>query len=435
MRSTHILAVFCLLGIVSSVGSADWLRFRGPNGSGVSDETTSTPESWSPDSVKWKVELPGPGSSCPIVVGDRVFVTCWTGYGMLREFPGEQSDLRRHLVCYARDTGEELWRSTVEPVLPEDQYGGMFAEHGYASHTPVSDGQHVYAFFGKSGVVAYDLEGNEIWRQSVGTGLGDKSWGSSSSPILYNDLVIVPATAENTAVVALDKATGKQRWESKSAGYGSTWGSPIVVQTGEQADIVFAVPDEVWAINPTTGKLNWYAEGVSASSLCSSVVADQNGVVYAIESGPGGGGGVAIRAGGKKDVSDTHVVWSGDQSSRIVTPIVLDGRLYSFSNGIVTCLDTKTGDEIFKSRLRGGKQNSEAGGRRGGQDYGSPVAADGKIYFTTRSGNTHVIKATDKYEQLSVNRVTDDQEDFSASPAISDGALFIRSDMYLYCVQ
>jgi len=440
MRRLPIILLSLLITSALSVELlADWPRFRGPNGSGISDETASTPEKWSPDGLKWKVELPGPGSSCPIVIGDKVFVTCWSGYGMLREFPGEQTDLRRHLVCYDRETGKEFWRSKVEPVLPEDEYGGMFAEHGYATHTPVSDGEHVFAFFGKTGVVAYDMTGKELWRKSVGTESGAKNWGTSSSPILHNDLLIVPATAEGKSIVAFDKRTGEQKWISESDGYESTWGTPILVSTDDATELVIAVPDEVWALNADTGKLKWYSEAVASSSLCSSCVADENNVIYAIESGPRGGGGVAIRAGGSKDVTETHVVWAGDQSARIASPIVCDGKLYSISNKIFTCFDAETGEELYKSRLRsssGGGNQGGRGGGRGGQDYGSPVMADGKIYFTSRTGETFVIKAGgEKFEQLAANRVTTDVEDFSATPAISDGQLFIRSDMHLYCVE
>ena len=128
------------IGISSALG-ADWARFRGPNGSGVSSDTQPLPTTWSATkNLKWKVELPGPGSSSPIVVGERVYVTCWSGYGTDRGNPGDQKQLRRHLVCLDRNTGGTIWSKAVEPTLPEDEYRGMFAEHGYASHTPVSDG-------------------------------------------------------------------------------------------------------------------------------------------------------------------------------------------------------------------------------------------------------------------------------------------------------
>jgi len=154
-----------LLAIVSMLGSrgsaADWARFRGPNGSGVCEDKVATPVTWSAtENLKWKIALPGPGSSCPIVVGDKVYVTCWSGYGMTRGgSAGSQTSLRRHLICLERDSGKTVWDKTVDPFLPEDNYGGMFAEHGYATHSPVSDGKRIYVFFGKTGALAFDLDG------------------------------------------------------------------------------------------------------------------------------------------------------------------------------------------------------------------------------------------------------------------------------------
>lgn len=443
------VAVFALLMLISSSVQADWMRFRGPNGSGVSDETQATPAEWSSQkNLKWKVALPGPGSSSPIIVGDKVFVTCWSGYGMSRnEPPGDQKDLRRHLICLDRKTGKVLWDRSVKPVLPEDVYTGMFAEHGFASHTPTSDGKHVYAYFGKSGAVAYDMEGNQLWQTIIGDELDPRRWGSSSSPILYKDLLIVTASAESEAMVALNKETGKEVWRQESTGFNATWGTPIVVPVNqERTDLVIGVPYEIWGLNPENGKLRWYCEAMDTDTYCSSVIAGKDGVVYGIEGR--GGGSIAVKVDGSGDVTKSNVLWSGRDANRIETPILYDGRIYFFSRGIVNCIDAKTGERIFRGRLESdsGSTASEEpargggfGGRRGGggfrgSDYSSPVAADGKIYFVSRSGETYVIKASDKLEQLAVNRLTSDEEDFSASPAIDGGDLFIRSDKHLYCV-
>ncbi|QEG33984.1 outer membrane protein assembly factor BamB family protein [Bythopirellula goksoeyrii] len=409
--------------------AADWLRFRGPNGDGFVSESQPGPISWDEDSVKWKAELPGPGSSSPIVVGQRVFVTCWSGYGLDKSEPGDQSKLKRHLVCYDRQTGNLLWDKTVDPYLPEDEYGGMFAEHGYASHTPTSDGNYVYAFLGKTGVVKFDMDGNQLWQQSVGTESGASNWGSSSSPILFNNLLIVPATAESEAMVALDTETGEEVWRQEAAGFGSVWGTPILVPANsDRTDLVMAVPNEIWGFNPATGQLLWYCKALSTNSFCSSPIVHDD-VVYAIESGPGGGGGIAVRAGGNGDVTDTHVIWSGRQSSRIGTPVYRDGRLYTFNGGVATCIDAASGEQIYRARLQGGR---DGGGRA--QDYASPVIAGDLIYFTSRSGAIYVLQADDEFLQLAVNRVTADTEDFSATPAVCDGELFIRSSKSLYCV-
>lgn len=477
-----VLASF-VVAVAADVGrAADWSRFRGPNGSGLSEDSQSTPVTWSPkENLRWKTELPGPGSSSPIVVGDKVFVTCWSGYGTSRNDTGSQEKLERHLVCVDRKSGKILWNKSVKAALPEDRYNGMFAENGYASHTPASDGKRVFAFFGKSGVYAYDLDGKELWHAEVGSGLGDKSWGSSSSPILYQNLVIVSATAESNSLIAFDGETGKEVWKKKADGFGSTWGTPVLVKVDDKrTDLVIGVPYEIWGFDPATGKFLWFAEAMSTETYCSSVVVDGDTVI-GIEGM--GGGSIAVRAGGKDDVTKTNVVWSGRDNSRIGTPVVADHRVYFIARKIANCLDAKTGEKIYQSRLSGGTTSSGSdnvasnrpgdgpprggpegqpgrpgggrpgfgggggfgggfggggmggrGGMMGGQDYSSPVAADGKLYYTARNGDTYVIKLGKEFEQLAVNRVTEETEDFSATPAVSDGALFIRSNKHLYCV-
>ncbi|AMV18808.1 PQQ-binding-like beta-propeller repeat protein [Planctomyces sp. SH-PL14] len=464
MRSIRILGSLALTSTLACnfacnfASASDWPRFRGPNGSGVSLDAAPAPEKWSPDDgVKWKVALPGAGVSCPIVVGDRIFVTCYTGYGVDRGNPGDQKDLKRHLVCIDRKTGQIAWTKTVDAVLPEDPFAGAgVPEHGYASHTAASDGQRVYAFFGKSGVYAYDLEGKELWHANVGKGSDPRRWGSSSSPIIYQETVIVPAGPESGAIVGLDTATGQEKWRAESESLGNVWGTPVAVPvSADRTDIVIGAPYEIWAINPSNGKLKWYCEAMPSDQFNSSVVAG-DGVVYAIEGR--GGGSIAVKAGGSGDVTKDHVVWSGGDSSRFGTPVVYEGRIYFFNGGVANCIDAATGDKIFQSRLRGGRPGGNAGeagrgpggpgggqggpgggpgGRRGfggGSDYSSPVLTDGKVYYTTRGGETYVLKAGREFEQLAVNRVTDDTEVFSATPAISNGELFLRSDKHLYCV-
>lgn len=439
-----ILALNCWLA-----DAADWPRFRGPNGSGVSPDDAPTPTKWTDkENLKWSIDLPGPGSSCPIVVGDKVFVTCWSGYGLSREVPGDQSQLKRHLVCVNRADGKILWDEVVDPYLPEDNYGGMFAEHGYTSHTPVSDGEKVFAFFGKTGVVAFDMDGKKVWQTSVGTDSDPRDWGSASSPILYENLVIVPANAESHALVALDKETGKEVWKQEAEGFEGTWGSPILVKTedGEQ-EIVMAVPGEIWAFKPDTGKLAWYAI-VGDGDACSTSVIPGEGVAYLV--GGRDGGTSAVKAGGSGDVTEENILWTSNAKGGIGTPVLHDGKIYSISRDVVTCLDATSGDELFKQRLEAPPEPEAAeekpaegegggrGGRGGGfmnQSYSSPVVADGKLYFVTRAGLIYVFElGGDEMEQIAVNRFGTDEADFSASPAISDGEIFIRSSKKLYCV-
>jgi outer membrane protein assembly factor BamB len=362
---------------------------------------------------------------------------------------GEQQDLRRHLLCLDRSNGQTIWSKEVAPELPEDEYGGMFAQHGYASHTPVSDGDRVYCFFGKTGVIAFDMDGNQLWHTKVGSGLDQRGWGSASSPILHGDLVIVTASAESHAMIALNKNDGKEVWRKEAEGFGSTWGTPVLVKIDEErTDLVLGVPYEFWGFDPQTGKLRWFCESVDNNSYCSSVITDGN-VVHGIEGR--GGGSIAVKAGGEGDVTKSHVVWNGRDNNRIGTPLLHDGRIYFISGGIASCTDAASGEQIYRERLarpeapaqaepaeenRGERQGrgGRGGGGMGGQDYSSPVAADGKLYYTTRSGEIYVLKLGAEFEQLSVNRVTTDREDFSATPALADGQLFIRSDKHLYCV-
>jgi len=455
-----VAGLVCAFAVASADGS-DWTRFRGPNGTGISPDADPLPTTFGEkENLKWKVALPGAGVSCPIVVGDKVFVTCYSGYGIDRQNPGDLKNLKRHLVCFDRATGKTLWEKTVDAVLPEDEYTGMgVPEHGYASHTPVSDGKAVYVFFGKSGVFAWDLDGKELWNASVGTRSDDRAWGSSSSPIVYENVLVVPAGAETRAVVGMDKNTGKELWRSESEGLGNVWGTPAISKVDEtRSDIVTGAPDEIWAINPATGKLKWYCTAMATDQFNSSVVV-ADGMIYAVEGR--GGGSIAVKAGGKGDVTSSNVAWSGKDSNRFSTPLVYDGRIYLISGGTAKCINAADGKEIFQARLQGGAAPEAGGGATGGgapsggapgplpgggrggrggfgggrgSDYSSPVLGDGKIFYATRGGDIHVLKAGDTFEKLATNRLTAESEDFSATPAISDGQIFIRSNKHLYCV-
>ncbi|MEZ6055604.1 MAG: PQQ-binding-like beta-propeller repeat protein [Planctomycetaceae bacterium] len=420
----------------TSLQAGDWTRFRGENGDGVATDAAPTAVEWNDSkNLKWKVKLPGPGLSSPIIVGDRVFVTAWSGYGIDRNALGNIEQLKRHLVCVNRQSGEVLWDRPVDPVLPEEPFRGMFAENGYASHTPVSDGERVYAFYGKTGVVAYDLEGKELWRASVGTQDDPRSWGTASSPILYKELLIVPACIESLSIVGLDKRTGKEVWRQQADGLQGTWSTPILVPVDDtRTDLVVAVPYEVWGLNPETGKLRWYCDGVPSSSMCASPICHGD-TVYVV--GGREGGSLAVRAGGKGDVTKTHVTWKGNDRGRIGTPVFHEGRLYWISSGIANCIDAATGAKVYQSRLETNNAANADTGRRGGgggQAYSSPVAADGKLYYVDRGGETFVLQLGPEFKQLASNRFSADEGEYSATPAISNGELFIRSTTHLYCV-
>jgi outer membrane protein assembly factor BamB len=420
-----VAAVALLIGSQTNA-ETEWTRFRGPNGSGVASDA-QPPTIWSDtQNLQWKTPLPGGGTSSPIIVGDRVFVTCYSGYGN-----GQGSDitkLQRQLVCVNRADGKILWSSAVPAVMPEDSYGGMLSEHGYASHTPASDGERVYVFFGKSGAVAFDLAGRKLWQTSLGTDSNEKRWGSASSPILYKDFVIINASEEGHALIALDKKTGKEAWRATGDALVYSFGTPVLVQSEGRTDLVFCVPGEIWGLNPDTGKLRWFAETGLPGNIAPSVIAG-DGMVFAFGGFPQLGA-LAVRTGGKGDVTQTHVAWTSRNSSYIPTPVLHDGRLYVVSDaGFATCLDAKTGTLIYKERLPG----ATAVGR-GKPFYASPVLANGTLFAVSRRAGAYVIAATPEFKLIGQNRFTGDDTDFNATPALAGRQLFLRSNQNLYCI-
>jgi outer membrane protein assembly factor BamB len=449
LRSFRLCAAALLAGVCSEIFAEDWTRFRGPNGSGVSAET-GIPTEWSDEkNLAWKVKLPGAGASSPIIIGDLVLVTSYSGYGVEGERDGRLSDLKRHLTAFDVSTGEKKWEDTVDGTTDEDPYSRMLGEHGYASSTPVSDGKRIFVFYGKAGVLAYDLSGKQLWQTNVGHESGPQRWGSGASPILYENLVVVNASEESSSLVALDQETGKVVWKAEADGLGSTWGTPILAGSGDRIDIVLGVPNEIWGINPKTGKLRWYAEALQDNSYCSSVVTDGK-LVFGIEGRPGKA--IAIKLGGEKDVTKTNVAWKEPGQNRICTPVLYEDRLYTVSRGVALCLDAQTGKQIYKKRLGtsediGDEPEARGGGRPGrfgrggggmggvgGQDYSSPIVVNGKLYFVQRSGLTHVWESGPEFKLVAQNRFASDDSRFNGTPAVSHGKLWIRSDRMLYCI-
>jgi hypothetical protein len=371
-----------------------------------------------------------------------VFLTCYSGYGIDRRNPGNQNDLKRHLICLERANGSVLWERTVNAVLPEDEFAGAgVPEHGYASHTPVSDGANVYAFFGKSGVYAYDLDGNELWNQSVGTDSDDRRWGSASSPILVGELLIVPAIAESSSIVALDKRNGKEVWTQKAFGLNGSWSTPIVVRVDDdRSDLVIGVSGEVWGLNPANGKLRWFCGNIPGDAFYSSLV-EHGGMLFGAIGSRGSGGAFAIKSGGKGDVTDTHLTWTAREQNSYSSPLIFDGKMLFVSNGIATALDVKNGNKLQQLRVNeSGLPGNESGGTRqgggrGGRDYSSPVIAADHCYYVKQNGSVFVYSIRPELKLVAVNRLNVESEAFSATPAIADGQIFIRSDKQLYCIE
>jgi len=418
--------VAAILLTTAAASAADWPRFRGPGGLGLGE--SAVPLEWSDEqNLLWKAPLPGPGSSSPVIHGDDVFVTCYSGYGVPADRGGEPAKLARHLLCIDRQTGAEKWRRDVPGALPEDAYEGFLTEHGYASSTPVVDADAVYAFFGKSGVIAFDRAGKELWRVAVGKESSNRRWGSAASLIRHGDLVIVNAAEESQSIRGLDRRTGREVWKAEAAALELAYGTPAIARLADgREDIVVAVPSEVWGLDPATGKIRWYASHALTGNISPSVIVDGD-VVY-VFGGFRSAGSLAVRAGGSGDVTKSHVLWTSKASSYVATPLLHDGHLYWIDDrGQAFCSSAATGEQVYRSRVA----EITGGGR---PVYASPVLSDGRLIVATRWGGTLVLPAKPDYAVLACNRFAGDESDFSGTPAIADGRLYLRSGRFLYCV-
>jgi outer membrane protein assembly factor BamB len=304
------------------------------------------------------------------------------------------------------------------PVAAYDR--GRVNLHGYASATPTTDGEAVYAFFGRSGVVAFSLSGDLLWRTSVGDGI-HSSWGSAASPILHNNLVIINACIESQSIVALDKQTGQVVWETP--GIERSWSTPLIVEVPDGSqELVVSMKSAILGLDPKTGKQLWRSSGVD-DYTCPAVIA-QDGIVY-VTAGRSPQF-FAVRAGGRGDVTDTHILWETAATPKVATPVYHQGRLYWVDQkGIACCADADTGKVIYRERLN----------LKGAGDtvYASLVAADGKLYGVSREDGAFVLAAAAEFRLLARNFL-DDSSIFNATPTISNGQLLLRSDRYLYCL-
>ena len=413
--NVQVLTLCLVLGLSNLVAADDWPQFLGPGGSAVSAE--QVPDQWdSRHNLVWKSDLPGAGSSSPIIVGQRVLVTCYSQAG---------DALTRFVVCLDKASGKTLWSKAFPATYREDAYRGYIQEHGYASNTPASDGQHLYVFFGKGGVHALDLEGNILWSVDVGRESSSRQWGSASSLLLYQDMVIVNAAEESQAIIALDKATGKERWRQEAAMLELTYGTPrLVTSEGGNTEVVISVPGEIWGLSPENGELNWFASTPMTGNVSPSVVVE-DGTLYSF-GGYRSSGSISVRAGGDGDVSRSHVNWTGRATSYVATPLLHAGRFYWIDDrGLANCIQASNGEVVYRQRVSG---------LTGRPVYASPVMIGGKIYVVTRRGGTIVYPPGETFGPIAVNKIEGDDSDFNASPAVADSRLYLRSNQALYCI-
>ena len=417
MPSVQQLTLIALLCICSTVNAADWPQFRGPSGNATASDS-DPPTTWSDsENIVWKTALPGRGASSPIVSGKHVFLTAYTGFGVDAQEPGDKANLRLHVLCFERNSGKLLWDKSIKASPSTQKLSQRIADHGYATATPATDGEAVYASFGVSGVVACDMDGNLLWQAAIGDGTA--GFGSAASPVVYDDLVYVNASIESNTLFAFDKRTGRKVWKTESIM--KSWTTPCIAEVPDgPPELILNQKNEIFAFDPVTGKKLWWCAGVEDYIVPVPVFHD--GIVYCL--GGRSNRAIAVKLGGRGDVTKTHKLWESTTGANVTSPVYHDGYLYWASDkAIENCLRASDGEEVYRERLP-----------TRGRIYSSIVRAGNKLYVTTRDQGIVVLAAKPEYEELAVNVIESDQTLMNASPAVSENQILLRTDRFLYCI-
>ena len=389
-------------------GAKYWPRWRGPSGQGDVPAGQYV-DRWSPtQNVAWKVTVPGRGNSSPIVWADRILLTTARDNGR-----------RLSMLAYARKDGSKLWEADV----PYTGVEYVHEKNGYASATPATDGQFVYASFGRHGLAAFDFNGKLAWHRKFG--VIDNYHGPAGSPVLYKDRIFIyqdqnPVPGQTAFVAAFDKKTGRTIWQTprhETIG----WGTAVVITTGTRDELVVSSQQRVAAYDPDTGRELWTVRGMSYEVIPTPVVGQ--GLVFTSSgrSGPT----LAIRPGGSGDVSATHVAWSSPRGSPFVPSAIVVGDLLYLINdmqSILTVLEAATGKPVYQNRLGVAMREGFSA---------SPVHVNGKVFFTNDDGQTFVVEAGRTFKLLHVNELG---AQTLASPALVDGTWFWRTADALFAI-
>ncbi|HMG36834.1 MAG TPA: PQQ-binding-like beta-propeller repeat protein [Blastocatellia bacterium] len=416
--------------------ATNWAQWRGPEGNGVSIETNLPLEWGASRNIKWKTPIPGRGHSSPIVWGNRVFLTTDLEgdavpgakaiehkiEGQVFKHPDSVGADRKHTLkalCVDRDSGKVLWeRTSYEGTVYDDRH----RKGSYASPTPAADGTYVFAYFGSEGLYCYDFSGNLVWKSTPGQ-IGTYGMGPGTSPVLFENTVILQCDSEDGAksfVVALDKKTGKEVWKTPRKVQAS-WSTPLIVRSAQRAELITSGNELIVSYDPKTGRELWHAKGHESNAIPTPVAGQGMVFVYA---GFPVKRTFAIALGGSGDLTGSKsIAWQYDKGTAYVPSSIAYGDyLYLMTDrGIITCLEAKTGKVVYE----GGRVPVPA------TFTASPVAFDGKIILTSEDGDSFVIRAGPKHEVIATNSIG---EPVFASPAISDGMIFIRGEKDLFCI-
>lgn len=412
MMSFRACVAAMLLLTAAVAGSADnWPAWRGAGADGQVREK-NLPVRWSAtENVRWKVPLPSPGNSTPVVWGDRIFLT------QSLDAPGQQ----RAVMCFDRKDGKVLWQKSVPFAGKESTH----QTNPYCSASPATDGERVVAWMGSAGLVCYDFQGNRLWFNDLGK--FEHIWGNASSPVIYKNLVIQNCgPGERTFLAAFDKKTGKEVWRVDEPGgkFGTTnaewlgsWTTPVVATIKGREELIMSWPGAIKAYDPATGKLLWTCRGLTPLVYTSPLVSQE--VIVAMSGF--GGSWMAVRTGGNGDVTDTHRLWHHPRATqRIGSGVIVGDHIYMVNEpGTAQCIELKTGNILWTERL-------------GGSTWGSLLHIDGKLYVTGRRGETYIFAARPQFEKIAENPLN---ETTLASIAVSNGDLFIRTYQHLWCIR
>lgn len=415
-----------------------WASFRGPEGNGVAGE--GHPENWSmDDNLAWSVEVPGGGWSSPVVAGDRIFVTTAVagdgtrpkGFGegvasMRSHFMGKAPDepYSFEVHCLSLKDGSVLWNKQVVSRKPPHK---IHPSNSYATESPVADGERVYAYFAAVGVVAcLDRSGEIVWQKEVGAYRTSSDFGSGSSLAIHDGLVFVQCdNEEKSFLIALNGKTGEQAWKVDRDGR-TSWSSPIIWRNRQRTELVVCGAGNVTAYEPKSGERLWTLTG-TGGAFSASPTCDEDRIYLGNSGRNSRGPLIAVAAGATGELTleslgEKQVVWIEDAAAPgMCSPVVVDGRLYVLSRGILSCHNSETGERLYRQRLKNASSVTS-----------SLWAADGKVYALNEAGETSVIKVGDEFEQLPSNQTPGL---FWSTPSVAGKSLLLRGAKMLHCIR
>jgi len=435
IQSVFLIAAFLFLSSCNK--SSNWPQFRGPNDNQIALEKDLPLEWGNNKNLAWKLDVEGRGWSCPIVWGNKVFIT----NAVLEDktLLGEARPGRRQenpvdavydfeVICVDIDSGEEIWRKVAYHGKPRYK---THRDNNYAPETMVTDGKHVYAYFGMTGLYCYDMNGNLKWEKDLGNLPMQSNWGTSTSPLLFKGVIYMQIdNEEKSFLAALDAKSGEEKWRI-DRDEKSNWGTPIIWKNSIRTELV--TPGlKTRGYNPENGDLLWELDMQGGRNITSPTV-DGDMLFVGNENRRNGGGVLfGVKAGATGDISlnegensNEFVVWSVPESGiAMASPLAYNGLLYVVDRrrGQITCFDTRSGETVYPAT------NIEDAGAF----WASPWAYDDEIYCLDEKGVTHVIKAGEQFQELRKNKLDDI---FWASTAIAKKSYIFRGEKALYCIR